>query len=674
MVYVRLPATQHSDQLVLCIVDSGCLKHMTSNLSLLRNFIEKFIGTVRFGNDHFALVTGYGDYVQEFEGDDLLTCSRESNLYTISISELAASSPLGIIHHTSTAQTPQQNGVFEPRNRTLVEVARTVLIFLKTAESLWAEAIVTACFTQNRSIYTLVSDNSAANTLANVNTSSSLSIVIEEDKAPQIVSSSTEQVVSEPNTPVLNENADKLVQEDVAEFDRNVFYYPHQTLVFEEAGSSSTYQDPSNMYEFHQTHHFTDNQTKNHPIKQVIGDPSKPVMTRCQLHTDAEDSGLEIIAYSDADHAGCNKNCKTTSGGIQFLGDKLVSWSSKKQDCITMSTAKAEYVSLSACCAQVIWMRTQLLDYEFRYNKIPMYCDSKSAISISCNLGRNTNLLIFLQKLFQKKSLSIWFTGRAEANGVAEGCWASPNWPNLFHMAQQIIPTAQLVPKLQGIRRCNNYVMLQSIPFSPKCKISRKILLDHPLSYALTANVDVPAVYLQQFLAHGSQMETLDNPFVAPVTIEIIESFMNRVGYQGVVDKRSAFCTKFLAQPWQTMFKLIIADVMEKYPSIPQRHEEDSHSIKYDTLLGKKRKHRAGETSSSRKPLKVTIRQKKQSTPLIPPLGDDLERDEVAEATILSLTLHKISLAAEAQENIVKVQKKLDEEIQKMVEGDECRS
>ncbi|GKD31817.1 hypothetical protein Tco_1242595 [Tanacetum coccineum] len=62
-----------------------------------------------------------------------------------------------------------------------------------------------------------------------------------------------------------------------------------------------------------------------------------------------------------------------------------MSGSSKKQDCTTMSTVEAEYVSLSACCAQVIWMRTQLLDYGYIYNRIPMYCDSKSAIAISCN-------------------------------------------------------------------------------------------------------------------------------------------------------------------------------------------------------------------------------------------------------------------------------------------------
>ncbi|GJR86950.1 retrovirus-related pol polyprotein from transposon TNT 1-94 [Tanacetum coccineum] len=61
--------------------------------------------------------------------------------------------------------------------------------------------------------------------------------------------------------------------------------------------------------------------------------------------------------FSDADYAGCKDTFKSTFGGAQFLREKLVSWSSKKQDCTSLSTAEAEYVSLSACCAQVLWMR-----------------------------------------------------------------------------------------------------------------------------------------------------------------------------------------------------------------------------------------------------------------------------------------------------------------------------
>ncbi|GKA57318.1 hypothetical protein Tco_0756506 [Tanacetum coccineum] len=98
-----------------------------------------------------------------------------------------------------------------------------------------------------------------------------------------------------------------------------------------------------------------------------------------------KDSGFELTGFSDADYAGCKDTFKSTSGGAQFLSEKLVSWSSKKQDCTSLSTAESEYVSLSACCTQVLWIRTQLTDYGYHFNKIPIYYDSKSAIAISCN-------------------------------------------------------------------------------------------------------------------------------------------------------------------------------------------------------------------------------------------------------------------------------------------------
>ncbi|GKE27006.1 hypothetical protein Tco_1442390 [Tanacetum coccineum] len=143
---------------------------------------------------------------------------------------------------------------------------------------------------------------------------------------------------------------------------------------------------------------------------------------------------------------------------------------------------------------------------------------------------------------------------------------------------------------------------------------------------------------------------------------------------------------------------------MKKYPYIPQRLEEDYHSIKDDISLvsystgnvtvrrmlisdefitddirateeymkvffrKKKRKQVVGETISPIKSLKVTIKKKKPGTTPIPPPSDDRERDEIVEATLLSLTMHKTALAAEAQENVVKVQEKL-EEIENMVEG-----
>nr|GEU81241.1 ribonuclease H-like domain-containing protein [Tanacetum cinerariifolium] len=98
-----------------------------------------------------------------------------------------------------------------------------------------------------------------------------------------------------------------------------------------------------------------------------------------------KDSGFELTGFSDADYAGCKDTFKSTFDGAQFLGKKLVSWSSKKQDCTSLSTTESEYVSLSACCAQFFWMQMQLTDYGYHFNNILIYCDSKSAIAISCN-------------------------------------------------------------------------------------------------------------------------------------------------------------------------------------------------------------------------------------------------------------------------------------------------
>ncbi|GJY24080.1 hypothetical protein Tco_0397738 [Tanacetum coccineum] len=98
-----------------------------------------------------------------------------------------------------------------------------------------------------------------------------------------------------------------------------------------------------------------------------------------------KDTAMALTAYADADHAGCQDTRRSTSGSAQFLGDKLVSWSSKKQTSTSISSTEAEYIAMSGCCAQILWMRSQLSDYGFAYNHIPLYCDNKSAIALCCN-------------------------------------------------------------------------------------------------------------------------------------------------------------------------------------------------------------------------------------------------------------------------------------------------
>nr|GEY21171.1 hypothetical protein [Tanacetum cinerariifolium] len=191
-------------EIVLFIVDSGCSKHMTRNLKLLINFVEKFLRTVKYGNDQIAPILGYGDLVQglnhnllsvgqfcdadlevtfqkstcfirDLKGNDLLTCSRGTDLYSITLQDTNCPNPIclmakasssqawlwhrrlshlnfdtinllskndivnlhayfatkGILHQTSVARTPEKNDVVERQNRTLVEAARTMLSVAK---------------------------------------------------------------------------------------------------------------------------------------------------------------------------------------------------------------------------------------------------------------------------------------------------------------------------------------------------------------------------------------------------------------------------------------------------------------------------------------------------------------------------------------------------------------
>nr|GEU52826.1 hypothetical protein [Tanacetum cinerariifolium] len=183
---VSTPHKKKIVQLILFIVDSGCTKHMTGNLKLLCNFVEKFLGTVRFGNDQFAPILGFGNlestcFVRDLQGNDLLTGNCGSDLYTISLQESTSSTPLCLMDKALPTQAwlwhrrlshlnfdyinllskkdvviglpkLKYNGVVKRRNRTLVEAARTMLSASKLPLFFWAKAIATACYTQNRSI------------------------------------------------------------------------------------------------------------------------------------------------------------------------------------------------------------------------------------------------------------------------------------------------------------------------------------------------------------------------------------------------------------------------------------------------------------------------------------------------------------------------------------------
>ncbi|GJY82098.1 ribonuclease H-like domain-containing protein [Tanacetum coccineum] len=97
-------------------------------------------------------------------------------------------------------------------------------------------------------------------------------------------------------------------------------------------------------------------------------------------------SSFDLEAYSDSNYAGANLNRKSTTGGCQFLGRRLISWQWKKHTIMATSTIETEYVAAANCYGQVLWIQNQLLDYGFNFMNTKIYIDNESTICIVKNL------------------------------------------------------------------------------------------------------------------------------------------------------------------------------------------------------------------------------------------------------------------------------------------------
>ncbi|GJS26354.1 integrase, catalytic region, zinc finger, CCHC-type containing protein [Tanacetum coccineum] len=286
-------------QIVLWIVDSGCSKHMTGDRSLLKNFIEKFMGTVRFGNDNFAAITGYGDYIQgnitichvyyveglghnlfsvgqfcdgdlevafrsktcyvrNLEGDDLLTGGRESNLYTISISDMAASSPVCLMSKaTSTKSWLWHRRLSHLNFGTINDLTyQTLTWFYGPSNVKYGKGSLCSACERGKSKKAshppklVPSDHFKLELLHFIwiyDSSSTSSIIVDEHEAPPIVTASDEQT-----SPISLTEADEFNQEDSAHFDGNSQFVSYNPPSHEEIESSTMALEPSNVHNFHQ--------------------------------------------------------------------------------------------------------------------------------------------------------------------------------------------------------------------------------------------------------------------------------------------------------------------------------------------------------------------------------------------------------------------------------------
>ena len=99
----------------------------------------------------------------------------------------------------------------------------------------------------------------------------------------------------------------------------------------------------------------------------------------------SKNSNISLADFSDVDRASNANDRKSTNGGCFYLENNLISWHSKKQNSISLSTAEAEYIAGGSCCTHLLWMKQMLTNYGIVWDSFTMFCDNTSAINISKN-------------------------------------------------------------------------------------------------------------------------------------------------------------------------------------------------------------------------------------------------------------------------------------------------
>ncbi|GJU81607.1 retrovirus-related pol polyprotein from transposon TNT 1-94 [Tanacetum coccineum] len=487
-------------QIVLWYLDFRCYKHMIGNRSQLMNFVSKFMGNVRFGNDQTAKIIGYGDYqlgnkntcfIRNLEGVDLLSGSRDTNLYTIYLDDMLKASlicllskasktksclwhrrlshlsfgktkksshqpkaedtnqeklyllhmdlcglirvesinwkkyilvivddysrftwvkflrskdeaPDAIIkcikniqvhlnatvrnartdngtkfvnqtlcefyenvrisHQTSVSRTPQQNGVVKRQNRTLVEASRIMLIFSKAPLFLWAEAINTACYTQNHSLICLRYNKTPYDLM--------------HDKKPDLSFLHVFGLLYYPTNDSedfgkLNANAD-IVPFPVAAAPRavDIAGSPLSTTIDQDAPSSSTSS--------------TNKQQQSSIISQGVKEPISNAHFDDPCHEPLHD----VFTSQES-----SLNAQSFHSSLEMIGQgtpvDATLYHGMIGSLMYLTSSRPDLIYAVFLCARYQAKPTKkhlhaLTDYGFHFYKIPLYCDNKSSIALCC--------------------------------------------------------------------------------------------------------------------------------------------------------------------------------------------------------------------------------------------------------------------------------------------------
>ncbi|GJX07091.1 retrovirus-related pol polyprotein from transposon TNT 1-94 [Tanacetum coccineum] len=278
---------------------------------------------------------------------------------------------------------------------------------------------------------------------------------------------------------------------------------------------------------------------------------------------------------------GCKDDCKCLQRSAIFRWNARELDSKETTMVIAMSTAEAEYVSLSACCAQVIWMRTQLLDYGFKYNRIPMYCDSKSAIAISCNLVQHSKTKhIDIRYHFIKEHVE---------RGTVLSSWHNDNKQLMFYSMMKLCPPN----KRYDLMDANKKVDLENVQCPSESKILMNIIMNHPTIFHLPqANDNNNALFVpppsfsdmvpfyKQVLGFSMELKKI---------MQMLYCFVNNIHvdyaelmWEGIYYSLHHPATSI---PYPQFTKIIISHYMTIFPEISRRARDAYHNLQDDDIM-----------------------------------------------------------------------------------------
>ncbi|GJV41253.1 putative ribonuclease H-like domain-containing protein [Tanacetum coccineum] len=211
-----------------------------------------------------------------------------------------------------------------------------------------------------------------------------------------------------------------------------------------------------------------------------------------------KDSPFDLEAYTDSDYTGASLDRKSTIGGCQFLGSRLISWQCKKKTIVANSTTEAEYVAAASCCGQVLWFQNQILDYGYNFMNTNIFIDNESTICIVKNLvfqsktnhieirhhfvrDSNEKKLIQMIKIYTDQNVADFLTKAFDVGRF-----------------QYLIATEYVQMMLETA--ADDAIQVSIVGLTYYCHIR----------YALTENPTIYVSFIQQFW-HTAIVSTLDN-------------------------------------------------------------------------------------------------------------------------------------------------------------------